>query len=317
MEMSAKQQKNARNRVVTDLNKAQIDAITKYISLQFKGEDGKVKLTFDKKTAYDLLQSYFINTRGKLAVDHFLECFLKSKSLQQLKNKLWNVINPRMTVPEYIKQLMSKFKEILPKTKLGKSKDRILKNALKSTEFFELYFVGTFNYIDKENYYVFIPVLWTFLDKDDNNISFTVPVDNFSFTVGKKYFKIDEELSFEVEGKSYYFSAFRLSENTQTKLPYIKPIPIIDGAIDWFKEVSNTVTTADSPAEEFNLIMQYDLFVAKTEEPRAITEYVKLDDYADIMKMMESDEADDEAADDEEVEEEVEEEEEEEVSEDN
>ena len=189
-------------------------------------------LDINEETAYSIIAAIFIDGVKEFPIDSFAKLFLESKSVKEVRNKLWNIVRPKMPFHDFMNILIKKIAEIIPTTKIGQSKNPVLKKALGSTKLFDLYITAAFRYIERETYYIFFPSMWFFRD-NDTYIPFKVSADNFSFTTSKQYLKLDEKTTFKIGNACFYFA--RIGKSTKN---YPKILPLAPPALEYFSSIA-------------------------------------------------------------------------------
>lgn len=234
--------------MIKQANAESFDLVTvKKIVAEITEWDKIEELKFTEEEAWELIEYLIVGSQNiqHMPIGKFIEIHTKSENLKEDINKLYNQVIKRMTLLEYIEKLVPRFVQVRENSEFHKTEDKFYMKVSKSpTLFIRNYLICVFKVIEKEEYYIFVPMKWFMRDKSQY-IPFSVTAYNFSIFGNKKYTVIDELSTFTIEGHQYYFGIMDYYKSKKGELA-VKVSGILNASAQkYFRDIASKITDED------------------------------------------------------------------------
>lgn len=205
------------------------------------------QLKFTEKEAWDLIDFLITGVQSvqHMPIGKFIDIYTKGKSLIKVKNSLYNEIIKRMKPSEYLDKLLPQIVQVRATSEFHKTKDKYYIKAFEHpSSFISNYLICVFKVIEKDQYYIFVPMKWFMRDKSQY-IPFSVFANNFSIFGDKKYTKIDKSFTFTIDDQQYYFGTMDYYKSQKGEIA-VKVRCILNApAQAYFKDIASKITDED------------------------------------------------------------------------
>lgn len=226
------------------------------------------KLEFTEEEAWDLIEYSIVGTQTvqHLPIGKFIDIYTKGKTLNKVKNSLYNEIIERMKPSEYFEKLVPQIVQVRVHTEFHKTKDKYYMKALEyPSSFISSFLICVYKLIEKDQYYIFVPMKWFMRDKSQY-FPFSVTAYNFSIFDYKKYAKIDKSFTFTIDDHQYYFGSMNYYKSQKgemaVKVRNILNVP----AQAYFRDIASKITDED----KFKELLGTPLDDAKAQNPQKV-----------------------------------------------
>ena len=205
------------------------------------------QLKFTEEEAWDLIEFFIIGAQSvqHMPIGKFIDIYTKGKTLNKVKNSLYNEVIERMKPSEYFEKLLPQIIQVRVNSEFHKTKDKYYMKALEHpSSFISNFLICVFKLIEKDQFYIFVPMKWFMRDKSQY-IPFSVFAYNFSIFGDKKYTKIDKSFTFTIDDHQYYFGSMNYYKSQKgemsAKVRSILNVP----AQTYFKDIASKITDDD------------------------------------------------------------------------
>lgn len=205
------------------------------------------KLEFTEEEAWDLIDDFIIGTQSvqHMPIGKFIDIYTKGKTLNKVKNSLYNEIIERMKPSEYFEKLANRINQVRVDSEFHKNKDKYYMKSLEHPSLFiSKFLICVFKVIEKDQYYIFVPMKWFMRDKS-KFIPFSVTAYNFSIFGDRKYTKIDKSFTFTIDDHQYYFGSMNYYKSQKGEMA-AKVRNILNApAQAYFRDIASKITDED------------------------------------------------------------------------
>ena len=202
------------------------------------------QLEFTEEEAWDLIEFFIIRTQSvqHLPIGKFIDIYTKGKTLNKVKNSLYNEIIERMKPLEYLEKLIPQIIQVRKNSEFHKLKDKYYMRVYEHPSLFiSKFLICVFKLIEKDQYYIFVPMKWFMRDKSQY-IPFSVTAYNFSIFGNKKYTKIDKSFTFTIGDQQYYFGSMNYYKSQKGEIAVKVSIILNIPAQAYFKDIASKIT---------------------------------------------------------------------------
>ena len=231
-----------------------------------RSEDEQLKFT--EEEAWELIDLFIIGTQSvqHMPIGKFIDIYTKGKTLNKVKNSLYNEVIVRMKPSEYFEKLAPQIIRVRVKSEFHKTKDKYYMKVFgHPSSFISAFLICVYKLIEKDQYYIFVPMKWFMRDKSQY-IPFSVTAYNFSIFDYKKYAKIDKSFTFRIGDQQYYFGSMNFYKSQKgeiaVKVRNILNIP----AQAYFKDIASKITDEN----KFKELLGTPLDDAKAQNPQKV-----------------------------------------------
>lgn len=209
-------------------------------------------LKFTEKEAWDLIDFLITGAQSvqQMPIAKFIDIYTKGKSLNKVKNSLYNevidrkIIN-RMKPSEYLEKLLSQIVQVRIISEFLKIKDKYYMKAFEHpSTFISNFLICVFKVIEKEQYYIFVPMKWFMRDKSEY-IPFSVNAYNFCIFGDKKYTKLDKSFTFSIGDHQYYFGTMNYYRSQKGPIAASVRSILNIPAQAYFSDIASKITDED------------------------------------------------------------------------
>ena len=205
------------------------------------------KLKFTEEEAWDLIEFFIFGVQSvqHMPIEKFIDIYTKGKTLNKVKNSLYNEIIERMKPSEYFEKLAPQIVQVRVSSEFHKTKDKYYMNNFgHPSSFISNFLICVFKLIEKDQYYIFVPMKWFMRDKSQF-IPFSVTAYNFSIFGDKKYTKIDKSFTFRIGDQQYYFGSMNYYKSQKGEMA-VKVRCILNApAQAYFRDIASKITDED------------------------------------------------------------------------
>lgn len=220
------------------------------------------ELKFTEKEAWDLIEYAIIGLQSvhQMPIGKFIDIYTKSKTINKVKNNLYNEVIKRMKPSEYLDKLLSQIIPVRAISEFLKFKDKYFMKAFEHpSSFISNFLICVFKVIEKDQYYIFVPMKWFMRDKS-KYIPFSVTTHNFSIFSDKKYAKIDKSFIFSIGDHQYYFGTMNYYKLQKGEIAASVRSILNIPAQKYFRDIASKITDEN----KFKELLGTPLDVAKT-----------------------------------------------------
>lgn len=205
------------------------------------------QLKFTEEEAWDLIGFLITGVQSvqHMPIGKFIDIYTRGKSLNKVKNSLYNEVIKRMKPSEYLDELLSQIVQVRVNSEFHKTKNKYFIKAFEHpSTFISNYLICVFKVIEKDQYYIFVPMKWFMRDKSQY-IPFSVNAYNFSIFGDKKYTKIDKSFTFRIGDQQYYFGTMNYYKSQKGPIAASVRSILNIPAQTYFRDIASKITDED------------------------------------------------------------------------